>query len=181
MRPAAVMGAASLSLAFLHGSLLAVSAASGVFGIGLGLIYAAITSVVVQSVPPTQTGIASGMNANLRTVGSAVGAAVMTALVTGAIAPDGLPAEQGYTEGFATAGVLALAAGIVTVVAVFLMRARSAAAEAPATVVDLAGGGEFALLPEPALAEAAEMARLAAKVDAESDRTSAHAEALEVA
>jgi MFS family permease len=133
---AALMGGASLSLAFLHGSLFAVAAASGVFGLGLGLIYAAITSVVVQSVPATQTGIASGMNANLRTVGSAVGAAVMTALVTGAIAPDGLPAESGYTEGFATAGILALAAGVVTLVAVGIMRSarRTAEAETAAAV-----------------------------------------------
>ena len=52
-----------------------VAIAAGVFGLGLGLVYAAITSVVVQSVPATQTGIASGMNANLRTIGSAIGAA----------------------------------------------------------------------------------------------------------
>jgi EmrB/QacA subfamily drug resistance transporter len=199
---AVVMGAASLSLAFLHGSLVAVASASGVYGIGLGLIYAAITSVVVQSVPPTQTGIASGMNANLRTVGSAVGAAVMTALVTGAIAPDGLPAESGYTEGFATSGVLALAAGVVTVVAVGIMRAQAngslqsstaevvpADAARPATPVDavdsdLDAAAELSLLPESAIAEAAEMARLAAKVESETDvlhRGRREQETLEVA
>jgi len=169
---AVLMGGASLSLAAFHGSLLAVAAASGVFGLGLGLglIYAAITSVVVQSVPATQTGIASGMNANLRTVGSAVGAAVMTALVTGAIAPDGLPAEAGYTEGFTTAGLLALAAGAVTVVAAVILRARRpvlpAAEPEPATAETPAP----AILPliDPAAEEAAEMARLAAKLDAES-------------
>jgi MFS family permease len=196
------MGGASLSLAFLHGSLVAVASASGVYGIGLGLIYAAITSVVVQSVPPTQTGIASGMNANLRTVGSAVGAAVMTALVTGAIAPDGLPAESGYTEGFATSGVLALAAGVVTVVAVGIMRAQAsrslqpspaeilpADAARPATPVDavdsdLDAAAELSLLPESAIAEAAEMARLAAKVESETDvlhRGRREQETLEVA
>ena len=47
----------------------------------------------------------------------------------------------------------------------------------------LEAGGELALLPEPALAEAAEMARLAAKVDAESpaSRTPSRTETLEVA
>jgi MFS family permease len=172
----------------------AVAAASGVFGIGLGLIYAAITSVVVQSVPATQTGIASGMNANLRTVGSAVGAAVMTALVTGAIAPDGLPAESGYTEGFTTAGVLALAAGAVTVVAAFLMRAARRVAEAEAeeivatTVVETVEPVPAAALVDIAAlssaeAEAAEMARLAAKVDGELSVTvrDGRRESLEVA
>ena len=164
---AVVMGAASLSLAFVHGSLIAVAVSAGVFGIGLGLIYAAITSVVVQSVPPTQTGIASAMNANLRTVGSAVGAAVMTALVTGAIAPDGLPAESGYTEGFATAGVLALAAGVVTVVATVIMRAprRAAEREAERLVDSVVVDAPLTLRAEPIEQEAAEMARLAAKFD----------------
>jgi DivIVA domain-containing protein len=59
-----------------------------VFGIGLGIVYAAITSVVVQSVPATQTGVASGMNANLRTVGSAIGAAVMLKIGTSLGPPD---------------------------------------------------------------------------------------------
>ncbi|MDN4614174.1 MFS transporter [Leifsonia sp. F6_8S_P_1B] len=136
---AALMAAASLSLAFLHGSLAAVAIASGVFGLGLGLIYAAITSVVVQSVPATQTGVASGMNANLRTVGSAIGAAVMTALVTGTIAGDGLPAEAGYTEGFATAGVLAAGAGLVTVAAAVVLRARRRREAQDAELAALAG------------------------------------------
>lgn len=141
---ATVMAAASLSLAFLHGSLVAVATASGVFGVGLGLVYAAITSVVVQSVPATQTGVASGMNANLRTVGSAIGAAVMTALVTGTLGVGGLPAETGYTEGFATAGVLAFGAAVVTVAAAIVMRsraARGAVGEAELPAADLAVTG----------------------------------------
>jgi hypothetical protein len=42
-----------------------------------------------------QTGVASGMNANTRTMGGALGAAVMGSLVTGHTAPDGWPAEEG--------------------------------------------------------------------------------------
>lgn len=136
---AVLMSAASLSLAVLHGSLFDVAAASGVFGIGLGLIYAAITSVVVQSVPATQTGVASGMNANLRTVGSAIGAAVMTALVTGATTANGFPAESGYTEGFTTAGLLALGAGAVTVLAAFVLRSRARRTAADAELAAVAG------------------------------------------
>ncbi|WP_158862251.1 MFS transporter [Leifsonia sp. AG29] len=163
---ALVMGASSLSLAFLHGTLLAVASASGAFGIGLGIIYAAITSVVVQSVPATQTGIASGMNANLRTVGSAIGAAVMTALVTGTIGRGGLPAESGYTEGFATAGLLAVAAGVVTVVAVVLMRARERRVQAAEQVAAVAGLARMeADTADAARAEAEEMARLVAHVE----------------
>ena len=156
---AALMSAAALGLAFAHSGVIMVAVASGVFGIGLGLIYAAITSVVVQSVPPTQTGVASGMNTNLRTVGSAIGATVMTTLVTGRIAPDGLPVEAGYTAGFATAGVLALGAGVVTVVAALVLRARRTAPVEEAAPID-----EDLLAPAE-MAEAADMARLALKAD----------------
>ncbi|MFE4950907.1 MFS transporter [Leifsonia sp. NPDC056665] len=172
---ATVMAAASLSLAFVHGSLAAVATASGVFGVGLGLVYAAITSVVVQSVPATQTGVASGMNANLRTVGSAIGAAVMTALVTGSLGVGGLPAETGYTEGFATAGVLAFGAAVVTVAAAVVMRSRAARGAVGEVAVEELPAADLALtrVAEPlraaaaASTEAAEMARLVEKVAAD--------------
>lgn len=136
---AGLMAVAAVSLGLLHSSLAEVAVASGVFGVGLGLVYAAITSVVVQSVPPTQTGVASGMNANLRTVGSAIGAAVMTALVTGSTAADGLPTEAGYSDGFVVAGLLSAGALVVTVVAIVLMRASRVAAAV----------GEHAAAPVP--------------------------------
>ncbi|WP_431278772.1 MFS transporter [Leifsonia poae] len=117
-----IIAVSSVAIGLWHSTLLEVSLEAGVFGIGLGLVYAAISSVVVQSVPPTQTGVASGMNTNLRTVGSAIGAAVMTALVTGATGADGLAAESGYTDGFVTAGILALGAVAVTVLSVVLAR-----------------------------------------------------------
>ncbi|HEV7811855.1 MAG TPA: MFS transporter [Leifsonia sp.] len=117
-----IIAGSSVAIGLWHATLLEVSVEAGVFGIGLGLVYAAISSVVVQSVPPTQTGVASGMNTNLRTVGSAIGAALMTAMVTGATGPDGLAAESGYTEGFVTAGILALGAVAVTVLSLVLVR-----------------------------------------------------------
>ena len=184
---AVLMAAASLSLAFWHGSLVAVATASGVFGIGLGLIYAAITSVVVQSVPATQTGIASGMNANLRTVGSAIGAAVMTALVTSTLGVGGLPAESGYTEGFATAGVLALGAGVVTIAAALVLRARRGRDLAAAAELDAIAGlarleaaaaepEREAIVRDARAAEAADMARLAAKLDDASETSATRPE-----
>ena len=117
-----IIAVSSVAIGLWHATLLEVSLEAGLFGIGLGLVYAAISSVVVQSVPPTQTGVASGMNTNLRTVGSAIGAALMTAMVTGATGPDGLAAESGYTDGFVTAGILALGAVAVTVLSIVLVR-----------------------------------------------------------
>ena len=51
------------------------------------------------------------MNANIRTIGGSIGAAVMASIVTAQLAPNGLPKESGYTSGFAVmAGGLVLAA-----------------------------------------------------------------------
>jgi hypothetical protein len=51
------------------------------------------------------------MNANIRTIGGSIGAAVMASIVTSQLEPSGLPREAGYTTGFAVmAGGLVLAA-----------------------------------------------------------------------
>jgi hypothetical protein len=51
------------------------------------------------------------MNANIRTIGGSIGSAVMASIVTSQIQSSGLPAESGYTIGFAVmAGGLVLAA-----------------------------------------------------------------------
>lgn len=106
----AVIALSCVSLALLHQSIWEVALVSGVYGIGLGLAYAALTSVIVQSVPASQTGTAIGMNANIRTIGGAIGTAVMTAVVTARHTADGVPAEQGFVTGFLLfAGVAALA------------------------------------------------------------------------
>ena len=128
-----IIAVSSVSIGLFHATLLEVAVEAGVFGLGLGFVYAAISSVVVQSVPPIPTGIASGMNTNLRTVGSAIGAALMTAMVTASTGPNGLAAESGYTDGFVTAGVLALGAVAVTVLSAVERKPRPR----PETVVPM--------------------------------------------
>jgi hypothetical protein len=84
-------------------------------GIGFGLAFPAMSALVVGAVPASQTGVASGMNANIRTIGGSIGSALMASIVTSRLLPSGLPREAGYTAGFAamTAGlVLAAAAGL---------------------------------------------------------------------
>jgi len=43
---------------------------------------------VVAAVPPGQTGVATGMNANIRTIGGSIGAAVMASIVTAKLEPS---------------------------------------------------------------------------------------------
>ena len=72
-----------------------------IMGVGFGLAFAAMSSLIVAAVPPEQTGVASGMNANIRTIGGSIGAALMASIVTSQLEPGGLPKEIGYTIGFA--------------------------------------------------------------------------------
>jgi len=98
-------------LAFAHGHEGEIYLASAIMGIGFGLAFSAMSALVVAAVPASQTGVASGMNANIRTIGGSIGAAAMASIVTSRLEPSGLPKESGYTIGFAVmAAALALAA-----------------------------------------------------------------------
>jgi MFS family permease len=112
---AALSTLACLSLALEHGERWQVATAGGLFGIGLGLVYSSMINLIVQSVPMHQTGTASGMNTNIRTIGASIGTAVVSSIVTSHPGPHGLPAESGYTTSFtilAITGVAALAVAL---------------------------------------------------------------------
>jgi MFS family permease len=109
----AAIAVASLALAFAHDTMVEVIVETSIVGIGLGFAYAAMVSLIVNSVPANQTGAATGMNSNLRTIGGGIGTAVMAAIVTAGHSSDGLPLEQGFTTGFAFFGVVAAAALVV--------------------------------------------------------------------
>jgi EmrB/QacA subfamily drug resistance transporter len=103
-------------LVVAHAAQWQIVLAMSLLGAGFGLAFAAMSNLIVEGVPPAQTGVASGMNANIRTIGGSLGAAVMSSIVTGS-AHGGLPTEGGYTHGFelltATAALAALAALLV--------------------------------------------------------------------
>jgi EmrB/QacA subfamily drug resistance transporter len=104
-----------LILTFAHAAIWEIVVAMVLLGGGFGLAFSAMSNIIVDAVPSTQTGVASGMNANIRTIGGAVGAAVMASIVTARVLPNGLPLESGYTAGFALLSVstaLAAAAGL---------------------------------------------------------------------
>lgn len=110
----AIAAVSIASIAAFHEEAWQLTLSAAFFGLGLGIAYAAMTTVVVQSVPATQTGIASGMNSNLRTIGSALGTAVATAIVSGStVQATGRPSETGYDLAFVVLAALALAAAVV--------------------------------------------------------------------
>jgi EmrB/QacA subfamily drug resistance transporter len=111
-------------LAFAHQEKWEIYVASSIIGVALGLGFAAMSSLIVVAVPPEQTGVASGMNANIRTLGGSIGSAVTATIVTaGAIA--GLPKESGYTNGYA---VLA-GFGVLATISVLLIPAKRRATQ----------------------------------------------------
>ncbi|MGW2253216.1 MFS transporter [Kitasatospora sp. NPDC001660] len=74
---------------------------SALVGVGLGLAFSAMSAIVVEAVPPSQTGVASGMNANIRTIGGAIGSAVAASILSsGVTATRPFPLDSGYTSTF---------------------------------------------------------------------------------
>jgi MFS family permease len=108
-----LIGAAAMAiLAFAHHEQWQIYLSQGIQGIGFGLAFAAMSALIVAAVPPSQTGVASGMNANIRTIGGAIGSAVMASIVTSHLQPSGLPKESGYTTGFAVMTVMLVLAAL---------------------------------------------------------------------
>ena len=103
--------AAFCSIALWHDAAWQLFAATTFQGVGSGLVFSTLAGVVIASVPPEQTGVASGMNANIRTIGGSVGSAVMAGVVTARLGPTAMPVESGYVIGFGVlAGGMVLAA-----------------------------------------------------------------------
>jgi MFS family permease len=106
-----------LMLTFAHAHEWEILLAMTFQGVGFGLGFAAMSSLVVEGVPANQTGVASGMNANIRTIGGSIGAAVVSTVITATAHHGGTPTEAGYTHGF---GLLAIAT-IATALAAILV------------------------------------------------------------
>jgi MFS family permease len=116
-----ISGAASLSIALFHSDVLQLAAAAAALGLGTGLVTSSTPNLIVRSVPADQVGIATGMNANIRTIGGAIGTTVFAAAIGATLGAAGLPAESGYVAAFVLGAVLAAIAGLVP----FLDRTRS--------------------------------------------------------
>ena len=77
-KPILIMGAlfAAASYGFLavaHGQPWNIYVAAGLLGIGVAFGYASMSNLIVEAVPPSQTGVATGMNTNVRNIGAALG------------------------------------------------------------------------------------------------------------
>ena len=85
--------------------------ASGILGVGIGFAFAALANLIVEAVRPDQTGVATGMNTIVRTIGGALGAELaVSILAANVVTATGYPSKHGYTVTFAIgAAVVAVA------------------------------------------------------------------------
>jgi EmrB/QacA subfamily drug resistance transporter len=109
--------------------------ASGLLGVGVGFAFAAMANLIVQAVRPDQTGVASGMNTIVRTIGGAIGAEVAASILAANVLASGYPDKHGYTVTFALCAAV-MGVGVLASLAVPGRRRSLAAAAAPAAAVD---------------------------------------------
>jgi MFS family permease len=113
----AVIAAVPLAvLTVAHDSAWQFGVTTAINGIGIGLAFSAMPALIIRAVAPTLTGVATGMNANIRTVGGAMGTAIIASIIASQVAPNGAPAESGYVIAFA----LLSGAVLLSAVAAFL-------------------------------------------------------------
>ena len=84
--------------------------ASTALGAGTGFAFASMVNLVIESVGPEQTGVATGVNITLRTVGGAIGTQVAASVLAATLTADGAVSHRGFAIAFAIgAAMLALA------------------------------------------------------------------------
>ncbi|HKS99725.1 MAG TPA: MFS transporter [Rugosimonospora sp.] len=111
------VGASFAWLALSHSRVSDVLIYSAITGIGIGTGYAALGTLAVQHVPLTQSGIASGVNSLVRTVGGSVaGAATASVLSSNLIKGTAIPNLHGYLLSFVIVAVAGAVAAVVAMV-----------------------------------------------------------------
>src|SRR3954471_15221982 len=91
-----------------HSSVWEICVGGALLGIGIGFSFASMANLVVESVPRNEVGVATGINTIMRSLGGALGAQLVTSLLTGkTIAGSAIPAEAAYTDAFIVAAVAA--------------------------------------------------------------------------
>jgi MFS family permease len=72
-----------------------------VLGIGIGFAFASMATLVAENVRPEETGVASGMNTVMRSIGGVIGGQTGAALLAAyTIGRTGLPAEHPHVVTF---------------------------------------------------------------------------------
>jgi MFS family permease len=127
---ALLLGGASGTLGYAlvalsHGVPWHLYVAMGIVGVGMGLGFAALPTLIVAAVPAEQTGAATGINTIMRVIGGALGIQICATIVARQTGPGGLPLESGFATAF---WVCAAALAGASVVAALVPRRQKAPA-----------------------------------------------------
>jgi MFS family permease len=114
-RPALIAGCLITAVSFLmlvpwHSSAIHIYVSSALMGLGIGLAYATLATLVIENADPSQTGVASGMNNVLRTIGGAFGGQIAATILASDLLVSGLPTEEAFVHAFALCGLTTLIA-----------------------------------------------------------------------
>jgi MFS family permease len=83
-------------------------------GIGVGLTFAMMPSLIIRSVPANETGSATGLNQVLRLVGGSIGSAASIAILGMHHLPGiPIPTEHGYAVAFGVGALICVASAVV--------------------------------------------------------------------
>ena len=135
---------AMMAEGFLHNAAWQLMLCMALTGAGIIMLVSAQANISVTVVPPHQTGVSAGLNANIRQIGGSIGAALMASIVTSTATRGGLPTSAGYAHGFFALGI---AAAIGAVVALFVPSPHRTAA--PRALQRQAGGAGRPAPPAP--------------------------------
>ena len=80
-------------------------------GIGIGLAFSALGNLIVGAVAPHQTGVASGMNTVMRTLGGALGGQISATFIANNTL-HGLPTVSGFTDTYWMATAFLVVSGL---------------------------------------------------------------------
>ena len=110
------MGAAYIGRVYSPHTLAAVMIGSTLVGIGTAIAYASMPTIIMASVPITETASANGLNALLRSVGTSTSSAVVAVILGSVTMQSGgieLPSFNAFQDIFWLAGLSAIAAGVI--------------------------------------------------------------------
>lgn len=134
-KPLLVAGAVTLAGVYSAAALLPHTAwgillINVVLGVGIGLGFAAMPSLIMSFVPRSETAAANGLNTLMRSLGTSTASALIAAvLAQSAIEVDGeaLPSQAGFTQAL----LLGTAAAVACAVLAIAIPARGSRAKAP--------------------------------------------------
>ena len=120
-----IIAATFAAAVFLTDQLWHVILISTFVGFGVGFAYAAMPTLIMRAVPPTETAAANGLNSVMRTLGSTISATLVGIILsTHAVVVGGvsIPTREGFQLTFALGAAVVVVA---VVIALFIPRTES--------------------------------------------------------